>query len=96
MPNRYICTVLDEMRDCFKTFNFGNMRGLIEEAQTLANRMESALSNYSESKYVVEELHDLKVQKKLLRSQVKNLERTISDYDAFKKWQEEVSKDADI
>ena len=44
MPNRYICDVLAEMRKSFKTFNFGHIRGLIEEAQTLANRMEAALN----------------------------------------------------
>ena len=41
MSNRYICTVLDEMRDCVKTSNFSYLSGLIEEAQSLANRMES-------------------------------------------------------
>lgn len=43
--NRYICDVLEEMR---KLVEFGNtvpLRGLIEEAQSLANRMESALSD---------------------------------------------------
>lgn len=44
MPSRYICTVLDEIRDCYKTRNFSYILGLVEEAQTLANRMEAALS----------------------------------------------------
>jgi len=43
MPNRTLCAVLDEMRECYKTRNFSYLGGLIEEAQTLANRMEAAL-----------------------------------------------------
>ena len=31
------------MRDCVKTSNFSYLSGLIEEAQSLANRMESRL-----------------------------------------------------
>lgn len=43
MPTRYLCDVLEEMRKCFKTRNFSGLLGLIEEAQTLANRMEAGL-----------------------------------------------------
>lgn len=43
MANRYLCDVLDEMRKCYKTRNFSHLLGLIEEAQTLANRMEAGL-----------------------------------------------------
>ena len=43
MPNRYLCDVLDEMRTCFKTRNFSYLMGLVEEAQTLGERMEAAL-----------------------------------------------------
>ena len=43
MPHRYLCTVLEEMRTCYKTRNFSYLMGLIEEAQVLGERMESAL-----------------------------------------------------
>ena len=43
MPNRTICSVLQEMRECAKTSNYSYLPGLIEEAQSLANRMEAAL-----------------------------------------------------
>lgn len=43
MPNRYICAVLDEMRDCCKTGNYSYLPGLVEEAQSMANRMEAKL-----------------------------------------------------
>lgn len=45
MPNRYLCDVLDEMRECYKTRNFSYLKGLIEEAQTLGERMEAALGD---------------------------------------------------
>lgn len=45
MPNRYLCDVLDEMRDCYKTRNFSYLMGLVEEAQTLGERMEAALED---------------------------------------------------
>jgi hypothetical protein len=38
-----MCDVLREMRDCAKTSNFSYLGGLIEEAQSMANRMESRL-----------------------------------------------------
>lgn len=44
MPHRYVCDVLEEMRKCFKTRNFASLLGLIEEAQTMANRMEAAVN----------------------------------------------------
>jgi hypothetical protein len=44
MPdNRSICAALQEMRFAYKTRNFSYLNGLIEEAQSYANRMESAL-----------------------------------------------------
>ena len=43
MPNRTLCNVLDEMRKANKTRNYSSLLGLIEEAQSMGNRMESAL-----------------------------------------------------
>ena len=43
MPNRTLCEVLDEMRTCSKTRNFSYLPGLIEEVQTMANRMEASI-----------------------------------------------------
>lgn len=44
MPNRYVCDVLEEMRKCHETRCYGVLPGLIEEVQTLVNRMEAALN----------------------------------------------------
>jgi len=48
MSNRYICDSLNEMRSCWKTRNFAPILGLIEDVQSLANRMESALEDQSD------------------------------------------------
>lgn len=42
--NRTLCDVLHEMRELTKTMNFGAMPALIEEAQSMANRMEGKLN----------------------------------------------------
>ena len=44
-PNRTLCDVLNEMRKCHETRNYSPMLGLIEEAQSMGNRMESGLSD---------------------------------------------------
>jgi polyhydroxyalkanoate synthesis regulator phasin len=43
MDNRYVCSVLEEMRKCHEVRNYSYLPGLIEEAQTMVNRMEAAL-----------------------------------------------------
>ena len=43
--DRYICSVLEEMRTLHKTRNYAMLPSLIEEAQMLANRMEAGLEN---------------------------------------------------
>lgn len=41
--NRTMCDVLEEMRKCNKTRNYAQLLGLVEEAQSMANRMEARL-----------------------------------------------------
>jgi hypothetical protein len=72
MSNRYICTVLDEMRDCVKTSNFSYLSGLIEEAQSLANRMESRLYEIKDFERLHEDIRKLKVEKKKLEEATEN------------------------
>ena len=50
--NRYACDVLSEMRKCYKTYNFGCMCGLIEELQTMVNRMEAHLEDAKDAEYM--------------------------------------------
>lgn len=44
-PNRTLCDVLTDMRKCDKTRNYSYLKGLIEEAQYMGNRMEAALGD---------------------------------------------------
>ena len=74
MPNRLLCTVLDEMRECVKTLNFSYLLGLIEEAQTLGSRMESKLFDIKDFDRLHEEIRDLKKKKKKLENEVEALE----------------------
>lgn len=67
-PNRTICDVLREMRTCHKTRNYGYLLGLIEEAQTLANRMEAALWDQNDIEYA-------RKQHKKIKAEVEELER---------------------
>ena len=74
MPNRHICSVLEEMRECTKTLNFSYLLGLIEEAQTLALRMEAKLYEIKDYERLHEEIRALKKKKKALENKVVELE----------------------
>ena len=74
MPNRYICTVLDEMRECVKTTNFSYLPGLIEEVQSLANSMEAHLYDIKDFNRLHKDIKDLKKEKKKLEEKVEELE----------------------
>ena len=54
-PNRTICDVLEGMRKCCETKNFSYLPGLVEEAQVMSDRMESALSDKKDYKLYHEE-----------------------------------------
>ena len=78
-PTRYLCDVLEEMRTCVKTLRFDVMPGLIEELQTLGNRMESALEEKKNLENMHEELKELRKDKKKLEKEIKGLEETKED-----------------
>lgn len=44
-PNRTMCDVLEELRQCYKTRNFAALLGLAEELQGMGNRLEAALGD---------------------------------------------------
>jgi hypothetical protein len=54
--NRHLCSVLDNMRKCCDTLNFAPMRGLIEEAQIMGERMEEALDDKRDYKKIIKQL----------------------------------------
>ena len=73
--NRYICDVLEEMRTSTKTLNFALIPSLIEEVQTMANRMEMALSDMKDLEQlkmdIVEKKEELKKLKKKIAKKKK-------------------------
>ena len=74
MPNRLLCAVLDEMRECVKTTNFSYLPGLIEEAQSLGNRMEAHLYDIKDFDRLHKNIKDLKKKKKKIEEKVEELE----------------------
>lgn len=80
-PNRYVCSVLDEMRKTLKLLHKDEMVHikrasqhlalLVEEAQTLVNRMESALEDWNDINSLRKDVHKLKIEKKRLKEEIK-------------------------
>ena len=77
MPNRLVCNVLDEMRECCKTRNFSYLDGLIEEVQTLVNRMEAKLHDSKDTEDLNEEIREGKVELKRLKQKIKLAEEDL-------------------
>ena len=68
--NRHLCSVFEEMRECCKTGNYSYLPGLIEEAQSMGNRMEAGLYNRKDLIKMQVEWSELKSKIKSLRSQL--------------------------
>ena len=64
--NRVLCDVLEEMRKSLETLNLGYMAGLIEEAQSMANRMEAGLGDKRDHKRLLQDIKRLKKKRKEL------------------------------
>ena len=56
------------MRTCIETSNFSYLRGLIEEAQSLANRMESKIYDIHDFERLHEDIKDLEKKKRKLNA----------------------------
>ena len=91
MPNlsyygtsRYMCDVLEEMRTCYKTYNFSPVMSLIEEAQILASHMEGGLSGIKGLKDLENDIHKLKVARRKLKAEVETLIRKRDKHESNK------------
>lgn len=73
MVNRTICEVLQEMRKLNETRNYSYLLGLIEEAQTMANRMEAGLYDKHDLEHVRKEHKRLKKEVEELQEKKRNL-----------------------
>ena len=78
--NRYVCTVLDEMRKTIDAVEYGmskdtykryvnHHRLLIEEAQTMVNRMEEALEDAKDVRRMKKQRSDLHKEIKKLKEE---------------------------
>ena len=74
-PNRFWCSVLEEMRQHLKTLNFSMFPSFIEELQTMGERMEAALNDQKDIKRMQKERHELNEEIKELEFEVENLKR---------------------
>lgn len=78
-PNRTACDVLEEMRKCYKTRNFCSINGLIEEMQTIANRMEAGLTDLSEEKDSHERKKEAEEETKKIQKKLAELKKELEE-----------------
>ena len=70
--NRTICDVLEEMRRCTKTGNYSYLPGLVEEMQSMANRMEAGLEDVKDINQIKDEWRAWKGVRALMREEKKD------------------------
>jgi|TARA_B100001123_G_C14695995_1_gene783258 hypothetical protein len=68
--NRYLCDVLAEMRTCSESNNYSYLPSLVEEAQTLANRMEASLYDKRDYKAIKEMISEKKIELEKLEKKI--------------------------
>ena len=68
--NRYLCEVLSEMRTCSETKNYSYLLSLIEEAQTLGNRMEASLYDKKDYTRIKDKVKEKKQELKKLEKKI--------------------------
>ena len=71
--NRTLCDVLEEMRKCHETRNYASLLALVEEAQSMANRMESGLADKKDLIKMNEEWSELRKKLKVGRDELESL-----------------------
>lgn len=69
-----MCEALEEMRKCFETHNYSPILGLVEEVQSMANRMEAALGDRRDAESYRRERSELIKQYRWLKKEVERLE----------------------
>ena len=69
--HRTICSVLEEMRSCNETKNYSYLLGLIEEAQSMANKMESKIDLIKDFEEMKDKYKELVERKNDLKQDIK-------------------------
>ena len=77
--NRTLCDVLREIRTCHETRNYSYLLSLVEEAQSMGNRMESALTDKREIAEYNEEWRKASKKLKDIRKKLKEEEPDNAD-----------------
>lgn len=72
MPNRTLCDVLKEIRTCHETRNYSYLLSLVEEAQSMGNRMEASLYDKYDYNRLRTDIKKLKNKKKKLEKEIEN------------------------
>ena len=75
MLNRTMCDVLEEMRMCHKTHNYAPILGLVEEAQSMANRMEGSLYDKADYEIIRKRIKKEKAAHKVLLKETNKLRK---------------------
>jgi hypothetical protein len=77
VPHRFVCTVLEEMRTAVRVGRVDLVIGLIEEAQTLVNRMEAKLGEYNDMAYDLRKARSLRNDLKEIQDGIDEIEDTM-------------------
>jgi hypothetical protein len=77
--SRSLCDVLQDMRTCKKTLNFSMLSSLIEEAQVMGNRMESALGDKKQLQGMHEKIQAAREELRVLKGELKEAGRVEED-----------------
>ena len=70
--NRSICAVFEEMRSCNETRNYSYLLGLVEEAQSMANKMESKIDLIKDFEELKDKYKELEERKNDLKKDIKS------------------------
>jgi peptidoglycan hydrolase CwlO-like protein len=89
MLHRYMCDALDELRKLYETRNFSPMLGLIEEIQSMGNRMESRIHQVHDWEEYDKEIKEKLAKVKELRAEIEKLEAGIEKTTGKKKKKKE-------
>ena len=79
--NRTICGVFEEMRSCNETKNYSYLLGLIEEAQSMANKMESKIDLIKDFEDLKEQYKNLVERKNDLKKDIKSKGGKVEDWE---------------
>jgi hypothetical protein len=79
--HRYACDVLSELREVVKTLRFDRVSGIVEELQTLFNKMEAKLYSYKDIGYDLDRAKDLADTIDALEKTAKKIEAKLAEED---------------